>query len=929
MNQYIKFIAVLGCCLTGFVGQTFGQKAIYMDRTNSILQPGIINSTRLHRDTLYIAGIEGLQVNEPSTNYWRNLTPASSLDPAKPWQIAYQSAHDTQGNLWLSTMLGAFTTTNFTHSGLFRYSKTTGIWDNDIDSTIPIPEQFQALVISPRSNGDLAISNWYYRVSLRNGTSGAYAHLNPAIGVRTDQASGLLFDRFDNLYIGTNSGLGYQPTPSTWANLNNVGGQFVGYVFQMTRKPRTDTIFAATGGGLLSFGPNLSNIKLQEETNSGYPLRLPWGAKGVGFDSLGRKWIVSFDSIIVDGCDGIRMYDIGLLGAGGPLTIDKFGNKWIASGYGLIKFINLDAKINAIIPGGGPVACVGNLNQFRSATTFICDSLDTFHWDFGDGTPLVAGENTSHIYRTAGRYLVRLIVRNRVGATDTAKLNLDVRSNTPAVPNQINQTGAVDSLCNGVQGPMLITSNIPTGDSTAWFLNGQRLSNSGFHRATAPGQYILRTYYSVCNGVQSADDTLVILPRLAPQISNRGLDTMRLCKPNQTSVWIKVRKISGSFAPGGSYVVARTGVPLFTTTADSFQANTSGTYNIQFVNQGNYYCPTSNGLSVVVLADSLPRNLSLSPRGSRTICGSDSLTLIVSTGAYHYRWYRNGNIVGSGPQNTFVAKSAGNYSVRVASAAGCQQTLADSIRITQDLQPIAPTLSGSAVVCRGDSIPLTATVGPGTYQWLRNDTVINGATTASLSVSMPGRYQFSVSTGGVCNFSTISLPINVIQPALPAVPTVTGPVVFCDGDAALLRTDSLPTIRYTWYEGNNLVVGANGPRLLVRQAGSYRVAVALAPCLIDQRSLPLVVVAEDCTPQEPETWVLPNVISPNADGKNDVLAFDKVGYAVVVFDRWGQQVFKADQYENTWAAEGLSGGTFFYQLTRAGKTYRSWLQVLR
>ncbi|KAI9549350.1 hypothetical protein GHT06_003716 [Daphnia sinensis] len=65
-------------------------------------------------------------------------------------------------------------------------------------------------------------------------------------------------------------------------------------------------------------------------------------------------------------------------------------------------------------------------------------------------------------------------------------------------------------------------------------------------------------------------------------------------------------------------------------------------------------------------------------------------------------------------------------------------------------------------------------------------------------------------------------------------------------------------------------------------------------------------------------FFIPNLITPNGDGKND--RFEIKGFArfisieLRVFNRWGDLVFNQVNYDNNWSAEGLSEGTYFYVL---------------
>lgn len=66
-----------------------------------------------------------------------------------------------------------------------------------------------------------------------------------------------------------------------------------------------------------------------------------------------------------------------------------------------------------------------------------------------------------------------------------------------------------------------------------------------------------------------------------------------------------------------------------------------------------------------------------------------------------------------------------------------------------------------------------------------------------------------------------------------------------------------------------------------------------------------------------------NVFSPNGDEQNDELVFKNLtsfpGNQLMIFDRWGNQVYQKSNYGNNWRAEGVSEGTYYYVLTVPGK----------
>lgn len=71
-----------------------------------------------------------------------------------------------------------------------------------------------------------------------------------------------------------------------------------------------------------------------------------------------------------------------------------------------------------------------------------------------------------------------------------------------------------------------------------------------------------------------------------------------------------------------------------------------------------------------------------------------------------------------------------------------------------------------------------------------------------------------------------------------------------------------------------------------------------------------------CTDDE-EAILLPNLISPNGDGKNDVYIIDSLppNSSVTFFNRWGNQIYSNDNYQNEWdgtyMGKRLPTGTYF------------------
>ncbi|MFW6019212.1 MAG: PKD domain-containing protein, partial [Bacteroidales bacterium] len=84
---------------------------------------------------------------------------------------------------------------------------------------------------------------------------------------------------------------------------------------------------------------------------------------------------------------------------------------------------------------------------------------------------------------------------------------------------------------------------------------------------------------------------------------------------------------------------------------------------------------------------------------------------------------------------------------------------------------------------------------------------------------------------------------------------------------------------------------------------------------------------------------IPNVITPNGDGKNDVFEIEAIeddvlqNVSLVIYNRWGKKVFETSNYQNDWDADNLADGTYYYVMSfvspRGEEKYNGTITVLR
>jgi len=254
--------------------------------------------------------------------------------------------------------------------------------------------------------------------------------------------------------------------------------------------------------------------------------------------------------------------------------------------------------------------------------------------------------------------------------------------------------------------------------------------------------------------------------------------------------------------------------------------------------------------------------------------------------------------------------------------------LVDSVEVNFS-QPLEIELMISdSFVCKGDTVLLSAT-GALTYDWnwgaatvLDPDSGVTEAVINEFSI-------FRVIGRDLCFSDTAYASID-----LWPVPSA-GSTQCIAKDNFDVQLQASGAIEYLWEE--NEIGPVSDPTISNPIASPIETTryfvnfVDVHGC--ETRGSVLVEVIDDIVASIP----LYNIITPNGDGKNDVLYFDKLETALeknlVVFDRWGKTVYEVEDYTNDWAGERNGGGTvpagsYYYILTVNGTPLRSKLTIV-
>lgn len=253
-----------------------------------------------------------------------------------------------------------------------------------------------------------------------------------------------------------------------------------------------------------------------------------------------------------------------------------------------------------------------------------------------------------------------------------------------------------------------------------------------------------------------------------------------------------------------------------------------------------------------------------------------SITLAVrdQAGLYSYQWYRDGKSIANATGTVYTASVAGLYQVVSMSTEGCKSDLSDGFLLIIEYADLEVR-----------KISEKRYVGPGEAF----------------------EYQISVQNNGNIDATGIEvidkLPINLKYMGIIGQPA--GNVTVVDN----VISWKIPAL-------------ANNQKLVL----SLKTTAIKAGKVVNTASVTAVEpdpnLANNVSTDEKEIIgevIVPNVITPNGDGKNDVFRINGLelhpNNTLSIFNRWGNEVYRSNgSYKNDWNGNGLNEGTYYYVL---------------
>ncbi|MDF2437317.1 MAG: hypothetical protein K0Q95_1693 [Bacteroidota bacterium] len=499
----------------------------------------------------------------------------------------------------------------------------------------------------------------------------------------------------------------------------------------------------------------------------------------------------------------------------------------------------------------------------------------TYLWNTGPVTPTISNLSAG-VYSVQITDVVTGCVKNVVIPVNNF--------NGPAITMSSTNVSC-NAACNG-------TATVTPGGLTSYLWNDVSAQTTAVATGLCPGDYaVVVTGSNGCSSVGTV--TITEPPVIGFSIANA---VNPFCNGDTTG--------SITVVPSGgtlSYSYAWTPSGGSSSTASNLSA---GSYTVTVTDALG--CTATQSTTLTQTNALTIGSVITNPSCSSLSDGSIDVTVSGGTTTYTYQWS-----VGSAATTEDLSNiAAGTYIIDVTDGNGC--TIADT-SILVPLQSVFVSAGNDTTFCQNGSITLSATSTTATsYQWF--DLAGNSAgNTSSVSVTPPAgssTYYVIADNGTGCTANdTIILTSNV----LPQVNAGTDVTIVVGASTTI---------------GGNPTTASGNSILWNPLPGLDNATVAnpVATPPVTTTYVVTVTTLEGCTASDSvvvtvlPTIIIPDGISPNADGDNDEWIIDGIelfpNCVVEVYNRWGELLFQSVGYKERWKGtykgKDLPVGSYYY-----------------
>lgn len=532
---------------------------------------------------------------------------------------------------------------------------------------------------------------------------------------------------------------------------------------------------------------------------------------------------------------------------------------------------------NQVITAASCGLCDGSITVNPSCPGY------TLLWNTGASTPTLNN-------LCAGVYSVQITCPS--GCTQNVVIPLNSQNGPTLVVTSTNVT------CNGACNGTATAVDVSTGTSS-FLWNDVSLQTTATATSLCPGNYFVQG--TDINGCISVAPVTITEPTLIGFSVTNAIDP--LCNGDSTG--------SISVIPSGGtlpYSFAWTPAPALGQTTSTASGLNANTYNVTVTDaNGCAGAPQTITLTQTAVLAFSPPPFITNPSCNTLADGAIDISVTGGALPYTYQWSGGSSATTEDLTNIL----AGSDTILVTDNNGC--TISDTILVVPN-QTVIASAGNDTSFCQSGALTISAaaSVGGVNYEWFDMSGTSLG-TSVTLSFNPPtgtNSYYVTVDNGAGCIDSDT---IIVTSNTLPVANAGADVIIVVGGSTTIGGSPTGPAgSTYTWLPlpGLDNSTFAN-PVANPSSTTNYTVSVSTTQGCISTDVVTVTVLP---------TIIIPDGISPNADGDNDEWLLDGIelfpNCTVEVYNRWGELLFQSKGYKEHWKGvfkgKPLPVGTYYY-----------------
>jgi Carbohydrate esterase, sialic acid-specific acetylesterase len=414
--------------------------------------------------------------------------------------------------------------------------------------------------------------------------------------------------------------------------------------------------------------------------------------------------------------------------------------------------------------------CEGTLSELSVGKGF-----SAYKWNTGDSTRVVK-------LSASGSFQVQVRDENNcTSSTELIKLTRIPKPNKPIIIANSDLT-----FCDGFKVDLLATNGLGkyewnTGEKTQIVTR----RTSGIVKA-------LTVDANDCKSEYSDSLRINVLPLPSPPTLSALGDTL-FCDGKSVELLAK---------NGAEKLIWSTGETL-----PNIKVVKSGTYQVATTDSNKCQSKPSNSIYVKVWPN--PLSPAIQALSDTVFCDGASVRLFGQKGAGKFEWSTGQT------SDSILVKKSGIFQLRTIDANQCVSPFSTTVYVKVNPNPARPIIQtkGDTLICKGNSVELTATSGSKQFIWK------SGETSTSIVVNRAGVFSVATIDGNSCK-SEFSVPVRTQLFDTPVSTNISlSSPYFLYGGLKLVDTE------YNWAY-NKVPLSEKGVYLRVQEAGNYSIMVS-------------------------------------------------------------------------------------------------------